>query len=258
MQEQSSLPSPGNRLLLAFTVPLLGSVVLGALIATLVAIFFGRPQVDPSGRASTALILGGIGIVSLLLGLRWYRPDEMGLRGGRPLYAGLGFATLGWLVFLLGRFLVTSNPRVMVAPDFSRAFLYLFLFEALAIQLWTFGLLFRPLAQWRGPLTAAVTSGIIFGALASQFFAEAYVETVTSIFYFFIWGVFYGLIRLRTGSLLGTAIVQAMQSLTAWYILLPAIEPERAELHQLYLFSATFYLIFIWRLWPKTEEDYRV
>jgi hypothetical protein len=114
------------------------------------------------------------------------------------------------------------------------------------------------MTDWRGPLTAAVTGGIVFGGVASQFFEEAYIETTVSILYFFVWGVLYGLIRLRTGSLLGTVLIQAMHSLTAWYILLPMVEPTLQELHPLYLISATFYILLIWRLWPKSEEDYRV
>jgi hypothetical protein len=205
-----------------------------------------------------SLLLAGLGITSLLLGMRWYGLSGLGLRTGRPLYASIGFATIAWLIFLLARLLVPSNAQVVVAPDFGRAFIYLLLFEALAVQLWTFGLLFRAMAAWRGPLTAAVTCGILFGGIASQFFEEAYVETTVSLFYFLVWGILYGLIRLRTGSLLGAVVIQAMQSLTAWYILLPSLEPTRQELHPLYLISATLYLVLIWRLWPKTEEDYRV
>jgi membrane protease YdiL (CAAX protease family) len=255
MQEQSSLPAPGNRAFAAFAIPLLGAVVLGAVVAILVG---GPDARDPTGRASTSLILAGLGSSSLLLGVRWYGLQGLGLRGGRPLYASIGFASVAWLIFLLARLFVPSNTAVLVAPDFGRAFIYLLLFEALALQLWTFGLLFRAMASWRGPLTAAVTCGILFGGVASQFFEEAYVETTVSILYFVVWGVLYGLIRLRTGSLLGTVVIQAMQSLTAWYILLPTVVPAREELHPLYLAAATLYVILIWRLWPKEEEDYRV
>ena len=68
----------------------------------------------------------------------------------------------------------------------------------------------------------------------------------------------YGLIRLRTGSLLGMVIVQALQTMTVWHILLPQNPPAIAQLHYLYLATAILYLILIWRLWPKEEADYRV
>lgn len=256
MQKQSSLPSPGNRVLVAFAVPLLGAAVLGAVLAIL---FGGAQRSDPSGRASTPLILGGIGVTSVLLGLRWYGLPGLGLRGGRPLYAGIGFASLAWLIFLITRLLVVpSNPDVVGDIDFGRAFIYLPLFEALAVQLWTFGLLFRAMADWRGPLTAAVAGGLVFGAVAFVFFEESYIATTVTILYFFVWGILYGVIRLRTGSILGAVLIQAMHSLTAWYILLPPVEPTRQELHPLYLISATLYLVLIWRLWPRTEDDYRV
>jgi hypothetical protein len=234
----------------------MGAVVLGAAITVL---FGGSQPGDPSGRASTALILGGIGATSMLVGLRWYGLRGLGLRGGRPLYAGIGFATLAWIIFLAARLvLVPSNPGVVGDADFGRAFIYLPLFEALAVQLWAFGLLFRAVADWRGPLTAAVMGGLVFGAVASLYFEESFIFSTVSILYFFVWGIFYGLIRLRTGSILGAVLIQAMHTLTAWYILLPPVEPTRQELHPLYLISATLYLVLIWRLWPKSEDDYRV
>jgi hypothetical protein len=256
MPDQSSPPYPANHVLVAFAGPLIGAAILGALLAIL---FGGSRASDPSGRASTALILGGIGVTSLLLGLSWYGLRGLGLRGGRPLYAGIGFAALAWLIFLAARIIVVpSNPEVLGDADFGRAFIYLPLFEALAVQLWTFGLLFRALADWRGPLTAAVVGGLVFGAVASLFFEESFIATTVSVLYFFVWGILYGLIRLRTGSILGAVLVQAMHSLTSWYVLLPPLDPKPQELHPLYLISATLYLVLIWRLWPKSEEDYRV
>ena len=255
MENKRTTPVPSNRIAISLLIPLLGALVL----ASGVALLFGRTGADPTGRPGTSLLLGGVGLISWLLALRWYGLAGMGLRGGRPLYAGIGFATLGWIVFLLARIiLVNSDPDQLVSPDLGRVFIYLLLFEAFAVQLWAFGLLFRGLADWRGPLTAAVTSGIFFGAVASQFFEEAYLDTVTSFLYFVAWGIFYGLIRLRTGSILGIVLVQAMHSLTAWHILLPEANPARSELHNLYLVSAIFYLIFVWRLWPDDEDDYRV
>lgn len=255
MENRSVTPSPSNRVALSLVLPLLGAIVL----ASGVAMLFGAPVEDPSNWAATALILGGVGLISWLLGLRWYGLPQLGLRGGRPLYAGIGFASIGWLAFLIARlFLVDSVREVLVSPDFGRAFLYLLLFEAFAVQLWAFGLVFRGVATWRGPLTAAVTSGILFGAVASWLFEEAYLDTVTTFLYFVAWGIFYGLIRLRTGSILGMVVIQAMQSLTAWYILLPQPNPNPAQLHNLYLVAATFYMVVIWRLWPDEEEDYRV
>lgn len=255
MENKPATPPPTNRVALSLALPLLGGIVL----ASGIALLFGTPAAEPTDRAGTSLILGGVGLISWLLGLRWYGLEGLGLRGGRPLYAGIGFATLGWIAFLLARlFLVNSVQDVLISPDFGRAFIYLLLFEAFAVQLWAFGLLFRGLAEWRGPLTAAVTSGILFGAVASQLFEEAFLDTVTAFLYFIAWGVFYGLIRLRTGSILGIVIIQAMQSLTAWYILLPEANPDPAQLHNLYLATAIFYMLFVWRLWPDTAEDYRV
>ena len=125
--------------------------------------------------------------------------------------------------------------------------------------MWTFGLFFRTLADWRGPLTAAVGSGILFGMIGFLFFQESFYDSLTGLLYFLVWGLFYGVIRLRTGSLLGIVIIQAIQSFTAWVVMVPAAVPPPEEAMQIvYLVVSIAYLVFIWRLWPKTEADYRV
>lgn len=256
MQTDNALSSPSARFFVAFTLPPVAALLLSSAASTWSGVNGGAEQ------AGGALFLGGLGLVSWLIGFRWYSLPELGLRGGRPLYASIGFAALGWVTFLLARlFLVSSNEELLVSPDFGRAFVYLILFEAFAVQLWAFGLTFRTLAAWRGPLTAAVSSGVLFGAIAFLFFEEAFVNSPTSLLYFLLWGLLYGIIRLRTGSILGSVVVQAMQSLTAWYILLPPAESSPAVISQfqnLYLVAGILYLIFIWRLWPREEEDYRV
>ncbi len=136
---------------------------------------------------------------------------------------------------------------------------YLILFEGFATQVWTFGLFFRALSDWRGPLTAAVGSGLLFGMVAFIFFQESFYGNITSLIFFSLWGVFYGIIRLRTGSILGTILIQAMQSFTAWVVMIPAqIPPNQAAMQTVYFLTSITFLIFIWRLWPKEASDYRV
>jgi hypothetical protein len=210
-----------------------------------------------SSSSGNAPILGGIGVISWFLGLFWLGLPAMGLRGGRPLFAGIGFAMLGWFAFLLFRFsFISLNLNV---ADSGRSFVYLLLLEAFAVQLWAFGLLFRHLADWRGGLTAAIGSGIAFGAVAFVLFQEAYRSDIVSLLYFMVWGVFYGLIRLRTGSFLGTMLIQTMQSFTVWVALgpPPPLTPTD-RLPTVYLLTGLVYLVIIWRLWPKEAEDYRV
>ncbi len=202
-------------------------------------------------------MLAGVGISSLIIGVRWYGLPGMGLRGGRPLYAGIGFATLGWISFLVVRFL-TVEISAYGSSNSGPVFIFLLLFEAFAVQLWTFGLVFHCVAEWRGPLTAAVFGGILFGAVASLLFLEPTTAAISSLLYFTLWGVFYGVIRLRTGSLLGSVIVQALQSWTVWILLAPVQSIDTDQLRNLYLISSLLYLIFIWRLWPKKADDYRV
>lgn len=231
--------------------PLPVRIVLTLLLPFVLTLILG------SNEASNAPILGGVGIVSWFLGLFWYGLPGLGLRGGRPLFAGIGFATLGWLAFLLFRFSFISLN--LNAADSGRSFVYLLLFEAFAMQLWAFGLLFRSLAEWRGGLTAAVGSGIAFGAVAFILFQEAFANDLPSLIYFIVWGIFYGIIRLRTGSFLGAMLVQTLHSFTVWVALgpLPVLTPPD-RLPTVYLLSGLVYLVVIWRLWPKEEADYRI
>ena len=246
---------PSLRLLLALLIPPIGAVLLSGL-ATLL-----RP-VDPAdGRFANVLLLGGIGLVSLFLGTGWYGLRGLGLRGGRPLYASIGFASMLWVVFIIVRFAWILNTSFGVAGG-TREFVYLLLFEAFAVQLWTFGLFFRALADWRGPLTAAIGSGILFGVIGFFFFEESFFNNpinLISLTFFLLWGLFYGIVRLRTGSVIGAIIIQAMQSFTAWVVLIPAnIPPDLTDMQTVYTISAIASLIFIWRLWPKEVADYRV
>lgn len=114
------------------------------------------------------------------------------------------------------------------------------------------------MSDWRGPLSAALLSGLLFAGTAFLLFQESYEARLMAAVYFMAWGLFYGLIRLRTGSILGLVIVQAMQSLTAWHILLPNLPPQRGEYNYLYIGMTVWLAILIWRLWPNEESDYRV
>ncbi|MCB8986964.1 MAG: CPBP family intramembrane metalloprotease [Ardenticatenaceae bacterium] len=243
---------PSLRVAIALLLPPLTAILLSSLAGLI------RPTAASDGRAANALFLGSAGLASLLLGTVWYGLDGLGLRGKRPLYASIAFASMGWLVFLVARFFLVLNAGYGPAGA-TRAFIYLLLFEALAVQIWTFGLFFRALADWRGPLTAAIGSGILFGMVGFLFFEESFNDTWASLLYFLLWGIFYGVIRLRTGSLLGIVVVQALQSFTAWVVMVPASVPPSAQAMQMvYLIAGAAYIIFVWRLWPKQEADYRV
>ena len=239
------------RVLLAFTVPPLTAVLAWTLFTS----FSSAEAVSAEGIS--AVILGGIGVASLALGLRWYGSSGLGLRGGRPLTAGIGFAVLGWVAFLALRFVFVA-VMALGSINGMRAYIYLLLFEAFATQLWTFGLLFRVIADWRGAMAAAIGGGIVFGLVAVLYFQEAFVINGLGIIYFIAWGILYGIIRLRTGSLLGTMLVQSVHTFTAWVVLRPYPDPGIGELNNLYVAATIAYMIIIWRLWPKTESDYRI
>ncbi len=207
--------------------------------------------------ANAAVPQGVLGVSALLLGLRWYGLPGLGLRGRRPLAAGIGLAVVGWFAFVVGR-LVLVDTAALVPQPLGQRFLYLLIFESFCVHLWAFGLVFRALADWRGPMTAAASAGLLFGLVAFLLFLENYGQTVTTALYFVAWGQFYAFIRLRTGSILGGALVQAMQSLTAWGIWSPLETPVQRELHNLYIAVSAVYLLIVWRLWPAAAEDVRV
>jgi len=237
------------RVILSLVLPL-----IGALIFNLVATGSARLGGDEPGEI--VLQLAGAGLVSWFLGFIWYGLPGSGLRFGRPLSAGIGFAALAWIIFLIVR--LTVEVEAYGGSESSRTFFYILIFEAFCVQLWTFGVFFRSVADWRGPLTAAVSSGILFGAIAFLFFQESISAMPSSLLYFATWGVLYGIIRLRTGSLLGTVIIQAMQSFTGWQVMIPKDPPDASQLRTFYFATSALYAILIWRLWPKKEDDYRV
>ncbi|HRQ41439.1 MAG TPA: CPBP family intramembrane metalloprotease [Chloroflexota bacterium] len=242
--------SPQNRVLVALVVP----VLAGLLIAWLTGLLAAGAAASSGSRAP---VWAAVGLAAWFVGMAFYGLPGMGLKGGRPLFAGIAFATLGWITFLLLRAIfIPINPAVAGS---TRAFIYTLLFEAFALQLWTFGLLFRAIADWRGPLTAATASGVVFGAIGFLLFQNVYTASLVTLIYYTVWGVFYGIIRLRTGSLLGTVIIQAMQIFTAW-VALGSMPPETAEVQLLWVYglAAVITAVFIWRLWPKVESDYRV
>ncbi len=206
-------------------------------------------------QSNNALFFGSIGIVSWLLGLRWYGIEKMGLRGGRALFAGAGFAVLGWIAFLIARILFIPIDSLSTG---IKAYLFFLLFEAFAVQLWVYGLFFRATAVWLGGLTAAISSGIVFGGIAFLFFQESSLPTPAAMLYFSMLGVLYGIIRLRTGSIIGTVLVQAIQSFTGWVAFASTSTPVTAQWNSFYVAVSSAYLIISWRLWPKVEGDYRV
>lgn len=276
---EAALPTPAappahaaRRAIIAILLPLGAALLVGVLTGSLL-----RPAAGGGFQPSAAPLFAALGAISLLLGVRWYGLKGLGLRGGRPLFAGIGFSVLAWVAVLIARFLpmlptvsyndvgqavvqITLFIEVIAirSAGSGRAFFYLLVFEAFATQIWAFGLVFRSLADWRAPLTAATVSGILWGALGFLLFQESFVPHWSAFLYFLLWGVLYGIIRLRTGSLIGMVIVQALQTFTAWFVFQPPAELDIARLQYVYLCAAILFALIIWRLWPRREEDYRV
>jgi hypothetical protein len=244
--------SPGIRVAIALLVPAIVAILVSIVTSSLI------PADGSNDRAATAVWLGSAGLISWIIGVAWYGMPGLGIRTKRPLFASVGFAVMGWVAYLIFHF-IWVQLEGFGPPGATQAFIYLILFEGFATQVWTFGLFFRALSDWRGPLTAAIGSGLLFGMIAFLFFQESFYGNITSLIFFSLWGVFYGIIRLRTGSILGTVLIQAMQSFTAWVVMVPTqIPPNQAAMQTVYFLTSFAFLIFIWRLWPKEDTDYRV
>ncbi|MDA0245668.1 MAG: hypothetical protein OT477_19825 [Chloroflexi bacterium] len=255
MSSSIPLPPPPARTAVSIMAPLL----LAAILSTVINNILGQPLTSSGGMA---LFWGIVGLTSWFMGQSWYGLAGMGLRGKRPLFASAGFAVLGWIALLLLRIWFIDSQE-QFPTTLATDFFFLLLFESFSVQLWLFGLVFRSVADWRGPLTAAVGTGLLFGLAGAFFFRESaymiYAPQLTALLYFVAWGLFYGLIRLRTGSLLGMVLVQALQALTAWYILIPQLPPTDARAYgAFYVGMGMVYMILMWRLWPTEESDYRV
>ena len=247
-----ALPPPATRTMISLFAP----VIIGVIVTTAVQRLVG----SASSLADSAIFLGGIGLASLYLGMSWYGSDRLGLRGGRPFFSGAGFAFLGWIALLVARLaLVAVDETLFLQEPLLPSFFYLLLFESFAVQLWAFGLLFRSAADWRGPLTGAVVSGLAFAVIGYLTFQESFQTSFGAILYFLAWGLFYGLVRLRTGSLLGIVLIQAMQTLTGWFFIVPVRPVTPLVFNSLfYTYMGIWYAVLIWRLWPTEESDYRV
>ncbi|MEM9777066.1 MAG: hypothetical protein AAF902_20980 [Chloroflexota bacterium] len=250
-----------NDVLFAFGVPLFGAILLGqALVAIIGA--------DSSTLSRSSIILSSIGLISMFYGMRKYKTPGMGLRGGRPLFSSAGFAFMGWVAILVCRFFfVEIDGSALNQPLFS-IFLYLLLFEAFAVQVWAFSLVFKAVSELFGGVAAAFASGVSFATVAFFYFQEIAIFSplinnsvwllLLTILYVLAWGIFYGMVRLRTGSILGIVLVQAMQSLTAWELIPPLPVLDNTNFNPLFFISIVLYAILIWRLWPKELSDHRI
>lgn len=234
------------RVLVAIVAPLLGALVITVLVS-------GRLALGDRQPSMAVLQFAGIGLTSWLIGWRVVGLRGMGLRFGRPLSASAGFAFLVLIAFLGVRLATVVGDE----GNDGVPYLYLLIFEAYCTQLWTFGLFFHVVADWRGPLTAAVSSGLLFGAIAITLYQEVYAITASAIPFFALWGILYGIIRLRAGTFIGVAIVQSLQSWLTWQ-LFNVDQPDISQLRTFYLITSVFFVLYLWRLWPKKEEDSRI
>ena len=238
--------------------PVFMSIILPILLAAFLSPFINSfAQRIPSLNfipQTNGVVLFCIGAASLYFGWRWYGLGRLGMRNGRPVFAGIGFAFLGWVGLLIARFVSVGIDESGLAANLGITFLFLLIFEAFCVQLWTFGLFFRAMADWQNPLSAAIFSGVLYGFAGFFLFGESFSSNL-AILYFVIFGIFYGMIRLRSGSFLGMVFIQAMQSLTVWH-LLPPTEP--ISLPYLFAISCAVFLLVTWRLWPKFTSDFRV
>ena len=104
------------RVILSLLLPLAGAFLFN-LVAT------GSARLGGNEQGEIVLQLAGAGLVSWLLGLLWYGLPGTGLRFGRPLFAGIGFAALAWIIFLVVR--LTVENEGYGGSESGRSFFYI-------------------------------------------------------------------------------------------------------------------------------------
>ena len=92
----------------AVTLPAIVRTSLSLLVPLTLAMIAVSTQAG--GGVNNALPLGVAGIAAWLMGMIWFRygPQGLGLRGGRPWFAGGGFAVIAWVIFLILRFFLVE------------------------------------------------------------------------------------------------------------------------------------------------------
>ena len=90
--------SPGMRTIVALLAPAIVAIFVSQLTS---GFFIANPSND---RATTAVILGTMGLTSWVIGVLWYGIPGLGVRTKRPLFASVGFAVMGWVAYLIFHF----------------------------------------------------------------------------------------------------------------------------------------------------------
>ncbi|HMT21886.1 MAG TPA: hypothetical protein PKE20_11695, partial [Promineifilum sp.] len=88
-----------NRAIVAIVLPPAVALAVGVISGSL---FAPRAAGDLTNAAP---VFAALGVAAWFVGLRFYGMRGLALRGGRPLFAGIGFAVLAWVAVLIGRFL---------------------------------------------------------------------------------------------------------------------------------------------------------
>ena len=104
--KQQSLPPAHLRVLVSLLLPLVLAIIFSTLVGN-------RLEFTADGLIGPSIFLGTIGLSSWFIGQGWYGIKGMGIRGGRPMFAGAGFAFLGWVALLIFRFyFIESEPEI--------------------------------------------------------------------------------------------------------------------------------------------------
>jgi membrane protease YdiL (CAAX protease family) len=169
----------------------------------------GTAQWLAQGLVYIYVILG-----SLIIGLRRWRPDELGFN-----LQGLWVSLVTGMAIVIGRTLVILSvdwglppPRLSTLTLVAEA-LYYFGLVGIGEELLFRGLLYRALQEWRGYRWAIWGSSL--GFVFWHLFGQGPVAAVAMLLY----GLIFALIRWRAGSILGLIFIHGLIDFLALLLL---------------------------------------
>jgi len=218
-------------------------------IAPIAAILIWGLGLEPSRRLTRGLLYGCLFLACSVVG-RWkFSLEGSGITGKNTGY-GFPYASIVLVAGLVFMF-VAQPPEGLADIGLSVLSPILFyLAVALAEEIWFRGLIFKALYDWRGAILAIFGSAILFGLMHVPMHGKEGFLFSLSI------GLPYAVVRLKTGNILGLAVIHWLTNLTDDFIDLSSTSLEMTWLVPLHIlvFSGVSILILLLDRWLRAHQ----